>query len=178
MGWTPLITAIGLFSGVSWATIVYNIALSWIWVASYLSSALIRTHYKWGFFAFGTFAYILLSLSLLQTGLTSSKRLSITSHYLAITGWLVFIWMLYLIAFGVDDGGNKIGVTEGFIFFGILDVLTVPVLSFAILLLSRRWDYGAMNLYFTQYGRVSAPGEFREKAATAPTAPVAPEQAV
>lgn len=177
VGWTPLITALGLFSGVSWATIVYNIALSWVWVASYLSSALVRTHYKWGFFAFGTFAYILLSLSLLNTGFHSSKRLSISSHYMITTGWLVFIWLIYPIAFGVADGGNKIGVTEGFIFFGVLDVLTVPVLAFVILLFSRRWDYGAMNLYFTQYGRVPAPGEFREKTATAPTAPVVdPEQ--
>jgi hypothetical protein len=33
-------------------------------------------------------------------------------------------------------------------------VLLVPVLAFATVTLARRWDYGALNLYFTQYGRV------------------------
>jgi len=178
VGWTPLITALGLISGVSWATIIYNIALSWVWVVSYLSAALVATHYKWGFFAFGTVSYFLLSVSLLHTGITSSKRLPapISTHYLLITGWLVFIWMIYPIAFGVDDGGNKIGVAEGFIFVGILDCLTVPVLCVAVLVGAMKWDYRGMNLYFTQYGRVPPPaeGEFvdREKAVTSPETPV------
>jgi bacteriorhodopsin len=144
---------------------------------------LVRTHYKWGFFAFGTFAYFLLAYSLLTSGLATAKRIGINSHYLLTAGWLVFIWMIYPIAFGVDDGGNKIGVTEGFIFFGILDVLTVPLLSAGILLLATRWDYREMNLYFTQYGRVPPPSnsEFpeREKVAPAAETPVIdPEQAV
>jgi len=168
IGWTPLITAIGLISGVSWSTIVYNIILSWIWVASWLSGALVATHYKWGFFAFGTCAYFLLSTSLLQTGSVAAKRVGVSKHYLAITGWLVFIWLLYPIAYGVDDGGNEISVTSGFIFFGILDLLSVPLLSFAILFLSRSWDYRALNLYFTQYGRVAQGAEFPEREKAAP----------
>src|SRR3954471_20909343 len=132
IGWTPLITALGLISGVSWSTIVYNVVLSWIWVASWLSGALVATHYKWGFFAFGTFAYFLLSASLLYTGSITAKRVGILKQYWLVSGWLVFVWMLYPIAWGVDDGGNKIGVTQGFIFFGVLDVLTAPILALAI----------------------------------------------
>jgi len=182
VGWTPLIIALGLISGVSWATIVYNVALSWTWVASWLSGALVRTNYKWGFFAFGTVAYFLLAASLLHVGGISAKRVGVTKHYYAITSWLVFLWLLYPIAYGLDDGGNKISVTSGFIFFGILDLLSVPLLSFVILALSTRWDYRSMNIYFTQYGRVAA-SEFqeREKAAPAPAsdaAVVTPEQAV
>lgn len=81
-----------------------------------------------------------------------------------------------------------IGVTEGFIFFGILDVCTVPVLAVAVLVLSLRFDLRALNLYFTQYGRVPQ-GEFQEKvvlekegeaapAVTAGGGVVAPEQVV
>ncbi|KAH8589338.1 heat shock protein 30 [Bisporella sp. PMI_857] len=157
VSWPPLITAIGLFSGVSWATIVYNVALSWVWVASWLSGALVATTYKWGFFVFGIFAYFLLSASLLHTGSITSKRLAVGKSYLAVSGWLVFVWFLYPIAYGLADGGNKIGVTQGWIFFGILDIITVPFLSFAILVLARKWDYRALNLYFTQYGRVPPP---------------------
>jgi len=165
IGWTPLITAVGLISGVSWSTIVYNIALSWIWVASWLSGALVATHYKWGFFAFGTFAYFLLSASLLYTGSITAKRVGILKQYWLVTGWLVFIWLIYPIAWGVDDGGNKIGVTQGFIFFGVLDVMTAPVLALVILFLSTKWDYRSLNLYFTQYGRIAQSAEFPDKAA-------------
>jgi len=181
-GWPPVLIAVGLISGVSWSTIVFNIGLSWIWVASWLSGALVTTTYKWGFFVFGTVAYLLLAVSLIVFGTTTAKRVGITKHYLATSGWLVFLWLLYPIAWGLDDGGNEIRVTSGFIFFGILDVLLVPVLAFAFLALSTKWDYRALNIYFTQYGRVAQAGEFPEQEKKAPVEPeatiVAPEQAV
>jgi len=163
VGWTPVILAVGLFSGVSWATIIYNIALSWAWVAIWLAGALTPTTYKWGFFTFGLLAYFLLSASLLHTGSITAKRLNITRHYSGIAGYLVFFWMLYPIAWGVDDGGNKIGVTSGWVFFGILDLFTVPFLSLAVLFLARSWDYRNLNLYFTQYGRVPQGTDFPER---------------
>jgi bacteriorhodopsin len=140
-GWPPVIIAVGLISGVSWSTIVFNIGLSWIWVASWLSGALVTTTYKWGFFVFGTFAYFLLAGSLLIFGSVTAKRVGIIRHYFALGGWLVFLWLLYPIAWGLDDGGNEIRVTSGFIFFGILDILLVPVLAFGFLALSLKWDF-------------------------------------
>lgn len=72
------------------------------------------------------------------------------------------------IAFGISDGGNRIGVTPSFIYFGILDLLMVPALAFAFLFLARQWDYGRMNIAFTQYGRVRASeGTYPEKSTTA-----------
>lgn len=49
-----------------------------------------------------------------------------------------------------------------FIWFGILDVLMVPLLCYIFLILSRNWDYGRMNIAFTQYGRVNV-HDFPEK---------------
>ncbi|RFU24778.1 hypothetical protein B7463_g11562, partial [Scytalidium lignicola] len=163
VGWVPVLISIGLFSGISWATIVYNIALMWVWVGSWLAGVYVETTYKWGFFAFGLFAELLLWGSLFHIGSISARRLNVGNHYFLITGWLVFLWLIYPIAYGVSDGGNKIGVTEGFIFFGILDVLTVPFLSLFVLFLSTKWDYRALNLYFTQYGRVAQGGDFPER---------------
>jgi bacteriorhodopsin len=180
VGWTPLIIAIGLVSGVSWATIVYNIALSWTWVGSWLSGAVTGTNYKWGFFTFGIVAYFLLAASVLGNGLITAKRLEIQTHYLVLAGWTVFLWLLYPIAYGLDDGGNKITVTDGFVFVGILDVLLIPVVTFATIALSTRWDYRKLNIYFTQYGRVAQGADLpeREKAAAAPAAAVTGEQTV
>jgi len=159
---------LGLLSGVSWATIFYWVALCWTWVVSYLVSALVSTNYKWGFFAFGTFAWMLLTCGIHFDGMTAAKRVEVGRDYTILAGWVSLLWLLYPIAFGLSDGGNRIGVTAGFIFWGILDVLMVPLLTFATVFLSRHWDYGKLNLHFTQYGRVaSRGGNFPEKDAPA-----------
>ncbi|KAI2634246.1 family A G protein-coupled receptor-like protein [Hypomontagnella submonticulosa] len=169
--------ALGLLSGVSWATIFYNVALSWTWVISYLVSAFTVSNYKWGFYAFGTTAWALLAFNTLIGGSTAARRVDVARDHTLLAGWINLLWLLYPIAWGLSDGGNRIGVTPAYIFFGVLDVLLVPALSFAFLFLSSRWDYGKLNIAFTRYGRVHQAGEFPEKTATAPTAPVVGEQA-
>ncbi|RDL38945.1 Heat shock protein 30 [Venustampulla echinocandica] len=171
LGWTPLVIALGLISGVSWATIIYNVALMWTWIASWLSGALVASHYKWGFYVFGIFAYLLLGVSLLHTGSITARRIEVSGQYLGVTGWVVFVWMLYAIAWGLDDGGNRISVSDGWIFWGILDVALVPLTSLAILFLATRWDYRNLNLYFTQYGRVAQGGTYPEREKAHPVAP-------
>jgi len=171
----PAVTlALGLLSGISWATILYQIFLAWTWVVSYLCAAYTGTNYKWGFFAFGTTAWVLLALGTLRDGRASAVRTgAATRDHALLAGWLNLLWLLYPVAFGLSDGGNRIGVTAGFIFFGILDVLMVPLLAFAFLVLARNWDYGRLNIAFTQYGRVRHDGTFPEKETTAPTGGVA-----
>jgi bacteriorhodopsin len=170
VGWAMLDIASLLLSGVSWATVLFAIGLTWIWVVSWLCGALISTTYKWAFFVFGVFAYFLLALNLSYWGLSSARRIGSARHYTFTTSLLLFVWMLYSIAWGLDEGGNKISVTSGFIFYGILDLITVPVLGHMFLVLGRSWDYGALGLQFTQYGRLGRreEGVFPEK--TAPTA--------
>jgi bacteriorhodopsin len=162
-----VLLALGLMSGVSWATILFNIFLAWIWIISYLCSAYTVTSYKWGFYGFGTFAWLMLAYQTLHPGRSSASRLGLSRDYLMLAGWSNLLWLFYPIAFGLSDGGNKIGVTQMAIFFGILDVLMIPGLAFAFMFLSKRWDYGALNLHFTQYGRVHAGhgGVFPEKRA-------------
>jgi bacteriorhodopsin len=157
------ILSLGLLSGVSWATIVFHIFVAWIWVVAYLVAAFTQTNYKWGFFAFGTVAFVCLAIGMLTVGRTSARRVGSDKHYLALTGWTTLLWVLYPIAFGLSDGGNRIGVTGGFIFFGILDLLMIPVLAVGTVVLSRKWDYGNLNLHFTQYGRVTQGGHVVEK---------------
>jgi bacteriorhodopsin len=161
-----VVTALGLLSGVPWATIVYNIFLSWTWVVSYLVSAFTVSNYKWGFFAFGSVSWLLLAFNTISAA-SSAKRVGVARDHTLLSCWVNLLWLLYPIAFGLTDGGNRIGVTPGFIFFGVLDVFLVPVLSFAFLFMARRWDYGQLNLAFTRYGRVHNAGQFPEKTTTA-----------
>ncbi|KAI1344096.1 heat shock protein 30 [Xylariaceae sp. FL0016] len=174
----PVITiALGLLSGISWATIFFNVTLAWTWIISYLISAYTTSNYKWGFYAFGTTAWLLLAFNTISAT-SAAKRVGVSRDHTLLSGWLNLLWLLYPIAFGVSDGGNRIGVTPMFIFFGILDVLMVPLMSFAFLFLARRWDYGQLNLAFTRYGRVPHTGTFPEKSTTPAHGGVTSERAV
>ncbi|KAK1830767.1 hypothetical protein QBC39DRAFT_103324 [Podospora conica] len=174
------ILALGLLAGVSWATILYQIFLSWVWIISFLVSAYTATNYKWGFFAFGLAAQLLLQVFTLTTNRRSAARVGVARDYTVLAGWLNLLWLLYPIAFGLSDGGNRIGVVGGFVFFGVLDVLMIPVLAAAFVVLSGKWDYSKLNLAFTQYGRVArSDATFPEKAPAAgvPAGGVVGEQA-
>jgi bacteriorhodopsin len=150
-----IIIALGLVSGVSWATMIFNVFLAWVWVVSYLCSAYTPTRYKWGFYAFGTLAYLLLAFQTLWASRTHAKRLDVGRDHTILSGYVNILWLLYPIAFGISDGGNVISVTRGMIFFSILDILLILGTAIAFLILARKWDYGRMNLYFTQNGRVN-----------------------
>ncbi|KAL2131297.1 hypothetical protein VTI74DRAFT_5281 [Chaetomium olivicolor] len=164
-----VIVALGVLSGIAWATILFNVFLSWVWIISYLVAAYTPSNYKWGFFAFGTLAWLFLALSTLQHGSKSADRVGIRKDYLGLAAWTNLLWLLYPLAWGLSDGGNRIGVTPSFIWFGILDVLLLTGVGFGIVFLSRRWDYGRLNIAFTQYGRVPAQaGTFPEKETAAP----------
>jgi bacteriorhodopsin len=132
---------------------LYAIGLTWIWVCSWLAGAFVTTSYKWGFYAFGVVAYLLLASEIGYRGRISAQVVGYGTQYSIIAFTLIFFWLLYPIAWGLDEGGNKISVTAGFIFYGILDILTVPVLGFCFMALSMSWDYDALGLQFTQYGR-------------------------
>jgi bacteriorhodopsin len=167
----PSITiATGLLWGVSWATIVYNVFLSWIWIISYLCSAYTTTNYKWGFFGLGTAAEAVFAWSILYDGLKAARRVEVTREYNIFNPLLNIYFGLYPTAFGLSDGGNRIGVTASFIFFGILDILLVPFFTYVFLFRARSWDYNKLDIAFTQYGRVRRGEDLVVKEPTARTA--------
>jgi bacteriorhodopsin len=146
--------ALGLLSGVSWTTIVCNIALAWTWVLTYLAAAYTTTSgssYGWGFFAFGTLCWLVLALSTLNESREEAARRGIARDYVLLAAWPNLLWLLYPVAFALSDGAGVIGVTGGAVFFGVLDVLMVPVLSFAFCFLGRNWDWARLELDFSEY---------------------------
>lgn len=157
-----LVLSLGLLSGISWTTIVLNIFIAWFWVLSYLVAAYTTTDYKWGFFAFGTFAYIILAMSTINESRESAAVLGIGRDYIILSGWVNLLWLLYPIAFALGDGGNIIGVTSSFIFFGVLDLLLLPGVSIGFLILSRKWDFGKLQLDFSEYRGVRNGGMMKE----------------
>jgi len=162
VGWTPVVIAVSLLSCVSWATVIYNVALTWVVASCWLANSVVTNNWKWEYYAFGLFAGLLLLGSLIHPGIAIARRSGVSRHYVGIVSYIGLLFVLYAIAHGLD-AGNTIGVVETFIFIGIVDVLTVPVLAVAFLVLSRTWDYRELHLQFTQYGRVSQGAAYPEK---------------
>jgi bacteriorhodopsin len=178
-------TALGILSGVSWASILYNVVLAWIWDIAFLVSSFTTTNYKWGFFAFGMLAWFVHAFGTFTNGRSYANHLGIVRDYSFIASWFHALWLLYIIAFAVSDGSHRIGVVGMFVWFGILDseytcfpawdvclhpykrlqsaVLLIPGTAFVTLFLSRKWDYGRLNLHFTQSGRVHHSGSHSDK---------------
>lgn len=143
--------ALGLLSGVSWVTILTNVAVSWLWILTYLAAAYTTTDYKWGFFAFGTLAWVILAMSTINESHEAASRLLIGRDYRILSVWVNLLWLMYPIAFGLSDGSNRIGVTGGLIFFGVLDALLMPVLTIGFLVLRRNWNYHRLHLDFSEH---------------------------
>lgn len=49
-----------------------------------------------------------------------------SGSYLFLGGWLVCLWLIYPICWGLTDGGKYLSVTSSFIWFGIEDCLVQP----------------------------------------------------
>jgi bacteriorhodopsin len=146
-----LALSLGLLSGISWTTIVLNIVLTWFWPLSYLAAAYTPTSYKWGFFAFGTFAYLILAMSTINECREAAEAIGVGRDYIILAGWTNLLWLLYPIAWGLSDGGHVIDANAGFIFFGVLDALLLPIVGVGFLFFSRHWDFHHLQLDFSDY---------------------------
>ena len=143
--------SLGLLSGISWTTILTNLFLSWFWILNYLIAAYVNTSHKWGFFAFGTFGWFILAMSTINESHDAASKSGFGRDYRILSLPLNFCWLLYPIAFGLSDGGHIISVDSSFIFFGILDIVSVPLWSFVFLLLTRGWSYERLHLDFSEH---------------------------
>lgn len=92
-------------------------------VLSGLVDALVASSYKWGFFAVGyaVFFYIWFGLF----GLARVSSLALGREYrrtfITLADYLSFLQMLYLISWGLSEGGSRISPDDEMVFYGILD---------------------------------------------------------
>ncbi|KAI0165578.1 family A G protein-coupled receptor-like protein [Xylariaceae sp. FL1272] len=142
---------LGMLCGVSWTTIITNIVSALVWVASYAAATYTTTSYQWGFYAFGTFTWIILAMSTLNEGREAAQRLGIARDYMILSGWMNVTWLAVVVAFAPTDGAGVINVFGASIFVGIVDILMIPLWSVAFILLSRKWDYNKLHLAFSEH---------------------------
>jgi bacteriorhodopsin len=154
LAWPLVLIAVLLISGLPWATILFAVGLLEIWTVSWLSGAVTHSSYKWGYFVFGLFAELILIYLLHHWGNSESRTFGATKSFATLAGILALVWLIYPISWGLSEGGNRLSVTGEMVFYGILDLLAIPGFGTLFLIMSRRFDHGAL-FDFTGHGRHS-----------------------
>ncbi|KAI1267767.1 bacteriorhodopsin [Xylariaceae sp. FL1019] len=169
---TPLLLLdLLLTAGVPWPTIAATIFADEIMIACGLIGALTQTRYKWGFYAFGLAALFFIAYELLIDGRRHASALGgdAKKTYYTCGIFLIFLWFLYPIAWGLSEGGNVIHPDSESIFYGILDVLSKPVFGALLIWGHRRTDPRSLGM------RIRQTHQFREKYPNADQNGVQPE---
>lgn len=152
----PLILLLLLLTAnVPRSTIVFSILMAEVAVVMALVGALVSSSYKWGFFAFGVFALLWVLYTLMVDGMAFARAhgADIKKTYVTAAGLTVLVWSMYPVCWGLSEGGNVIAPDSEAIFYGILDLLTKPVLCALLLLGHRNIDLGRLGLSTREPGQ-------------------------
>ena len=124
-----------------WPSILWVIALDEIMIVTGLIGALVRSRYKWGFYAFGCAAmfYIFYELGFVARRHALALGKDVHRTFVTCGVLTLVVWLCYPIAWGISEGGNVIAPDSEGIFYGILDLLAKPVFSAALI-------YGHWNI--------------------------------
>jgi len=148
-----IILEVLLTAGLPWPTILYTIFMDEVWVITSLVGALVVSRYKWGYFAFGCAAIFFIAYNLLFVGRKHAFALGreINRAYSITAVWTTLLLFIYPIAWGVSEGGNVIAPDSESIFYGILDLLAMPVFGALLLWAHRNIDPASLGLHIRDY---------------------------
>lgn len=138
------------------ATMFFAIVMS----VTFLIGALVRSSYKWGFYAFACASLVYIWFVLLGPARRSAGVLGFDfkKTYTASAAWISFMFLLYPIAWGLCEGGNQISPDSEAAFFGVIDVLLMPLFLPVHLFLVSRLDYTKMQLQSGKFSEAATIG--------------------
>lgn len=151
---TPLIILdLMLTAGMPWPTILFVILADWIMIVCGLVGALVRSIYKWGYFAFGCFALLYILYHLVWESRRNALRYGTDVHRtFVICGALTaLVWICYPVAWGVSEGGNVIAPDSEAVFYGILDLVAKVVFGALLIWRHRDIDPARLGLQIRDY---------------------------
>ncbi|KAI1465358.1 bacteriorhodopsin [Daldinia caldariorum] len=146
---TPLLLlGVLLTAGVPTPTILATLLADEIMIVTGLIGALTRTRFKWGFWAFGTAALLFIVYELLFDARRHASTLggAPKKTFMFCGSFLIFLWLLYPIAWGLSEGGNVIHPDGEAVFYGVLDILAKPVFGLMLILGHRKISSSQLGL--------------------------------
>ncbi|KAI1309907.1 bacteriorhodopsin [Xylaria venustula] len=129
---TPLLLLeLLLTAGVPTPTILATLLADLFMIVCGLIGALTQTRYKWGFFTFGMAALFFIAYELLFDARRHANALGgdPKKTFWLCGIWLLLLWFLYPVAWGLSEGGNVIHPDSEAIFYGVLDVMAKIVFA-------------------------------------------------
>ena len=90
--------------------------------------------------------------------------------YIAGSGWVVLITLLYPICWACSEGGNVVSVTSEMVWYGVLDLLLGPFFLYYYIFSLRSVDYAAFGLQSWKYSDTAYGGPGYGGGAAAPAA--------
>ena len=139
-----------LFS-VDWSNLIFTVAAQWMTVIGLLIGSLIKSTYKWGYFTFATFGFILEAVQLLYFFRNSAIETGFSKAGAVLTFSSSLLLMLYPLAWGLSYGGNVIQPDSEAVFFGVLDVCFFVILGAAFIYFTSGINYSSYG--FATLGR-------------------------
>ncbi|KAK9465227.1 hypothetical protein V1512DRAFT_266624 [Lipomyces arxii] len=157
IGWfmsAPLIILnMAFFAGLNWVTALFMAGVMEVYVISGLVGSVVVSTYKWGYFVFGLCAWVLVFYNLAFVAPQSLNELNamtvepkLRNYFRILLAGVGLIYSLYPIAWGLSEGGNVITPTSEGVFYGILDLIALPVLNTMLLFMSRKMDIDELGL--------------------------------
>jgi bacteriorhodopsin len=160
LAWPMLILEVLLLSGLALSDVVATMFFAIVMAVTFLVGALVRSSYKWGFFAFALASLVYVWFVLLGPARRSAGVLGFDfkKSYTASAGWISFMFLLYPIAWGLCEGGNRISPDSETAFFGVIDVLLFPFFLIFHLWQVSRLDYTKMELQSGKFSEAATIG--------------------
>ncbi|KAK9248079.1 hypothetical protein V1506DRAFT_529806 [Lipomyces tetrasporus] len=157
IGWfltSPLlIINMAFLAGLSWPTVLFMAGMQEIYVVGGLIGALVPSSYKWGYFTFAVAAFLLVLYNLAYVAVQSIQTLhsatayeKLTAYFRVVVGSVGLIYLLYAISWALSEGANVISPTSEGVFYGVLDIMALPLLNSAVLYLTRRVDFAELGV--------------------------------
>ncbi|KAK9465671.1 hypothetical protein V1512DRAFT_44695 [Lipomyces arxii] len=143
LAWPMLMIAVTKFCGMTWSMSLFLVGLQEVFVVCLLIGSLVRSSYKFGFFAFGVASWLLIFVYMMSSGRRSSVRLGnvLQGPFLIGASTFMFLWMLYPICWGLSEAGNVISPTSEGVFYGVLDILFIGLLMY-FAVMARKFKIG------------------------------------
>ncbi|KAF2452576.1 hypothetical protein BDY21DRAFT_157921 [Lineolata rhizophorae] len=149
-----------LLGAVPWTAIVTNVIVSWVWIVSILIGTLVSSTYKWGYYTFGVVSLLAIFCTLFIDGFKGAKAVGsdVNRTFLISAATIYIVWICYPVAYGVCEYGNVISPASESAFYGVLDVLTIPVLGGFLAFATRNIELSRLGLNHTVAGHTTEKG--------------------
>ena len=137
-----------LTAGVYWHTILYTIVLEVVYVVLLFIGSITVSTYKWGYFTLAIFVLGLVLENICWAGFRHARAIggNIAKLYYVLAPSIFVLWILYPISWGVSEAGNVIQPDSEQIFYGILDLLSKPILGAVLLAGHSKIDLSQLDL--------------------------------